>query len=199
MCGQYGLRSSKSDLIERYQARSDQTFDLGGESTQYPGQDNPIYLVNERIYRVRWGFIPSFARRPLINARAETVLEKTTFSEAFQQRRCLIPANFFYEWQEVPGVAKKQKWQIRVEEEEIFSFAGICQRYTDPERPGETVLTYSMLTMAASPEMSVIHHRQPVVVSREDETFYMNPAQNPSQVLDRVLQYEPDWVFEKLE
>ena len=115
---------------------------------------------------LRWGLVPAWARDQrmagrLINARSETVSHKPAFRAAFRSRRCLIPANSWFEWsRDQDGI--KRPWLIAMEDSKPFSFAGIWERWM---RNGESVETFSILTEAASPEIRHLHHRQPVVIA----------------------------------
>ncbi|WP_277630507.1 SOS response-associated peptidase family protein [Atopococcus tabaci] len=112
MCGRYGLTVSKEELHDRYPVKeSDGPIEEREEI--FPTTENIVLLPNYRLHRVKWGFTPSFAKRPLINARAESVLEKPTFKEPFAKKRCIVPATFFYEWKKVDGQKKKEKRQLQ--------------------------------------------------------------------------------------
>lgn len=148
-----------------------------------PGQ--PVATVRaqdgeRRLSILRWGLIPSWsqlpaARRP-INARAETAAEKPMFRSAFRARRCLIPADGFYEWAQRDGV--KQPYFIARDDGGPMAFAGIWERWRVPEgeplprflagaAPGEAVETFAILTTEASAAMARIHHRMPAILSPE--------------------------------
>ncbi len=115
---------------------------------------------------VRWGFVPGWAKeilpgRPLINARSETVYEKASFKNAIRRRRCLIPADGFYEWQgDVPG--KKQAWFIHQPSEELFAFGGIWEHWMCSD--GSELETAAMLTAEPNALIATIHDRCPVVI-----------------------------------
>ncbi len=120
---------------------------------------------------LRWGLIPSWARDPamgsrLINARSETVAEKPAFRSAFRRRRCLVPADGFYEWKR-EGVAagersSKTPYWIHMASREPFAFAGLWERW-DP-REGPPVHTFTILTTEASAALRHIHPRMPVIL-----------------------------------
>ena len=117
---------------------------------------------------VRWGFIPSWTKvirpgNPLINARAETVIEKPSFKHAVRRRRCLVPADGFYEFTTPadPKKKRKDKWLFRKNGEPIFAIAGIWRETADV---GEA---YTMLTMEPGPDIAPYHDRQIVILQRE--------------------------------
>ena len=179
MCGRYGLIVSKEELEERYEAQ----WSEGGFTEQeeiFPTTSNVVLLPNRKLYRIKWGLTPSFAKRPLINARSETILEKKTFKEPFAQKRCLIPATYFFEWQKIKGEDRKEKKRIQVNGLPIFSMAGICERYTTDS--GESELTYSILTTESNEQMVPIHDRMPVILEPEEESYYLNLDHDPKDV-----------------
>lgn len=179
MCGRYGLIASKEELLERYEAIGS-TVKYDEQEEIYPTTDSIVLLPNQKFYRIKWGFTPSFAKRPLINARSETILEKKTFREPFSKKRCLIPATYFFEWQKEEGKQKKEKKRISIKDFPIFSMAGICERYTNEE--GKSVLTYSILTTEANEQMAPIHDRMPVILEPGEEAIYLNLNNEPKEV-----------------
>lgn len=200
MCGQYSFLASKKALLERYQIDLaandsldlDEQLDLESETNNiyYPKGKHPILLPNHKIYAIQWGLTPSFAKRPLINARLETVLEKQTFQEAFMKKRCLVPATCFYEWQAASSPTdSKSKYKIAVKDLPIFSMAGICERYSDGK--GGSFLTYAILTTEPSPEMASIHDRMPVILKPELEATYLDLTYSPQKLQAQLSQGTP--------
>lgn len=166
MCGRYALKATKNELQERYGAEV--TVENGIEKEEiFPTNTNLVLLPNEKLYPLKWGFTPSFSKQPIINARVETVLEKPTFKEPFEKKRCLIPATSFFEWQKIEGKEKKERKEVKVNQIPIFSMAGICERY--PGENGESILTYTILTTEANEQMKPIHHRMPVILHPDQE------------------------------
>lgn len=184
MCGRYSLNTTKEALQERYKAKVMMESVEGSEEI-FPTDTNLILLPNQRLYPVKWGFTPSFSKQPIINARAETILEKPTFKEPFSSKRCIIPATSFFEWQEIESNPKKVKKEIFIKDQEIFSIAGICERYVDDRN--RSILTYTMLTTEANEQMKSIHHRMPVILELKDEERYLNLTNVPSE-LTKLLQ-----------
>ena len=127
---------------------------------------------------LRWGLIPGWAKDPaiaykLINARSETVSGKPSFRSAYRRRRCLIPADGFYEW--TRRGKTKQPWLIGPRDGGVFAFAGLWERWTVPEgaaltgslaelRPGDVVETCTILTTAANGVVARVHNRMPVIL-----------------------------------
>lgn len=128
---------------------------------------------------VRWGFIPSWAKKdyfekvgtkPLINARGETVVEKPTFRNAFRRRRCLVPADGFYEWRTEKGA--RQPYLIRPVEDGLFAFGGVWETATDPD--GGEIDTAAIVTIEAGADVSPLHNREPLVIAREDFALWLD-------------------------
>ena len=135
-----------------------------------------------RLSMLRWGLIPAWAGdasigSKLINARAETASNKPAFRAAWKARRCLIPADGFYEWTGRRGAAR-QPWLIALEDGHLFGMAGLWERWTVPQgamlegslaelAPGDVVETFVILTTSANAAVAAIHHRMPVIVPPE--------------------------------
>lgn len=114
----------------------------------------------------RWGLVPSWAKEPsagggMINARAETMHEKPSFRAAFRRRRCLIPADSFYEWRKTEQGAK-QPYRIGFADGEVFAFAGLWETWAGPD--GSEIDTCTIVTTQAAPKIEIIHHRMPVIL-----------------------------------
>ena len=167
MCGRYALHSLIGDLREH--------FGLFGE-LDFPPRYNIVPSLNLPVVRhgdggrelalCQWGLIPAWSKtmpknRP-INARAETVAEKPFFRTAFRRRRCLVPANGFYEWQR--NGTRKQPWYVRLKGAELFAFAGIWDSW---DNSGQTLDTFAIITTGACETMRAIHDRMPVILDAD--------------------------------
>jgi putative SOS response-associated peptidase YedK len=127
---------------------------------------------------LRWGLIPSWAKDPaigmkLINARAETVAEKPSFRKSFKQRRCLVLADGFYEWQKEGRV--KQPYYIRLKSERPFAFAGLWDHWADADE--KTIESCALLTTEPNELMAPIHHRMPVILNPDAYDDWLDPDQ----------------------
>lgn len=137
-----------------------------------------------RATRFRWGLIPYWAKdatigRKLINARAETVAVKPSFRHSLRRRRCLIPADGFYEWQVKDG--RKQPLRIVPANGPLFAFAGLWDRWESPE--GQEVLSCVIITTAANDFMRPIHDRMPAILSPKDYDLWLDAGvQDPEAV-----------------
>ena len=173
MCGRYTQTSSWSELVHLYRITEGATpLNLGPRYNIAPTQDVAVVRAapnggGRALARMRWGLVPSWAKdiaigARLINARAETVAEKPSFRDAYRRRRCLIPANGFYEWQKRPG-GVKQPYRITLEDQQPFAFAGLWERW---ERASDSkpVQSCAIITTEANDLLRPIHGRMPVIV-----------------------------------
>lgn len=137
-----------------------------------PTQPIPVITGNDggrHFQLMRWGLIPSWVKDArsftlLINARAETVRDKPAFSNAMKRRRCVVPADGYYEWK--PNVTPKQPYFIRRHDRQPFGFAALCETWTGPN--GEEMDSVAIVTTAASSRMADLHSRAPVVIPQDD-------------------------------
>ena len=135
---------------------------------------------------LRWGLVPSWAKDPsgaakMINARAETVAERPAYRRAFERMRCLILADGFYEWQRQPA-GPKQAFHITAGDRELFAFAGLWAVWHAPD--GSTLRTCTILTTAANPAIASLHDRMPVILPREAEDAWLEPATPHAELHD---------------
>jgi putative SOS response-associated peptidase YedK len=165
-----------------------------------PSQPIPIVrLMNgERQFAlVRWGLLPSWVKDPkafslLINARGESMMEKPAFRAAMKRRRCLIPADGFYEWKAVG--ACKQPYFIRQKSGEPFAFAGLWETWTGPN--GEEVDTAAIVTTTANRTLAGIHGRMPVFVPREAFDLWLDCANVEADAAIALIQPADDALLE---
>ena len=169
MCGRYRLSRRKQILEEHFDNISSEE-DWSPRYNIAPTQSVPVIRQNPKepireLSLVRWGLIPSWAKDTsaaanMINARLETAGTKPAFREALKSRRCLIPADGFYEWQRM--LRAKQPYCFEVNEGELFAFAGIWDRWKDAS--GNTLETCSILTTIPNAVTAPVHHRMPVIL-----------------------------------
>jgi putative SOS response-associated peptidase YedK len=144
----------------------------------------------KREYRLMvWGLIPAWVKDPstfanLINARAETIAEKPSFRTAYKYRRCLIPADGFYEWQKVKS-GPKQPFYFTLRDNGLFAFAGLWESWNDIE-------TFTILTTSANTLLQTIHDRMPVILNPEDYDRWIDPTIQDGQQLSDLLCPFPD-------
>ena len=140
------------------------------------------------IGKLRWGLVPGKwaaerKGRPLINARAETIATQPAFRDAFRERRCLIPADGFYEWRR-DETGKVPVWVHRPDEE-LFAFAGVWARY-EP-RDAEPVVSCAIVTTAPNDLLRPIHDRMPVILPREAEAPWLAEGASEKELMDLLV------------
>ncbi len=198
MCGRYTLFVDQADLEERFDATFDEPF-----SPRYnvaPGQRVPVITNDdpETIRRLEWGLVPSWADDDaggIVNARAETIAEKPSFREAYARRRCLVPADGFYEW--VETAEGKRPYRVAFEDDRPFAMAGLWERWEPEttqvgldafgdgsvERGDEALETVTIVTTEPNDLVADLHHRMAVVLSPDDERRWLNDD-DPREVLE---------------
>jgi putative SOS response-associated peptidase YedK len=139
-------------------------------------RQNPKEPVRE-ISLMRWGLIPSWAKDPsvaaqMINARSETAGTKPAFRDALKSRRCLIPADGFYEWKRT--TTSKEPFFFEVNEGELFAFAGLWEGWKDAS--GNWIKTCSILTTTPNATTSAIHDRMPVILNPDSYDLWLDPG-----------------------
>jgi putative SOS response-associated peptidase YedK len=145
---------------------------------------------------LRWGLVPYWAKDikigySLINAKAETVAEKPAFREAFASRRCLIPADGFYEWKKLDAKTK-QPYAITMKDRSLFGFAGLWERWKD-KASGEIVRSFTIITTTPNEVCAPIHDGMPVIVAQEDYGKWLaEDAADPVRLLQMLKPFSAD-------
>ena len=197
MCGRYTLVLERDDLEERFDARFDEPF--APTYNAAPGQRLPVITGEEpeTIRRLEWGLVPSWADDDtggIINARAETVAEKPSFRAAYERRRCLVPADGFYEWVETDG--GKQPYRVAFEDERPFAMAGLWERW-EPETTQSgldafggglegddgPLETFTVVTTEPNELVGELHHRMAVILDADDERRWLT-GDDPRDLLE---------------
>ena len=164
-----------------------------------PTQDAAVIRTGRtrgrELVPLRWGLIPSWAKDPaignrMINARAETLAEKPAFRDAFAERRCLVPADGFYEWEKLRH--RKQPHYVRVGGGRVFAFAGLWERWWD-RVSGEQQETFTIVTTEPNALLAPIHNRMPAIVAPEDYGRWLEPEnRDPSSLMGLLAPYPPE-------
>lgn len=178
MCGRYVITSTPEAIRRLFGYLEQPNFPP--RYNVAPTQPIPVVLLDggQRHFRLmRWGLIPSWVKDPktfslLINARGESVTEKPAFRSAMKRRRCLIPADGFYEWK--PDGARKRPYFIRMKSGAPFAFAGLWETWTGPN--GEEMDTAAIVTTDATPDIAHIHHRMPVMLEPDAFQLWLDCA-----------------------
>jgi len=198
MCGRYALYSPKVEIESHFEAPFRDEDEYTPSWNIAPGSFNPVALLGKArvagIAPMRWGLVPGFAKDSnigfsMINARSETIDEKPSFSKPFQRKRCLIPANGFYEWKNPEGTKIKIPFYIRLIHTELFAFAGIFDFWKSDS--GEELFTYTIITTKANPLLEPLHERMPVILEPYQYKEWLNPINNDVDLLKSYLKPYP--------
>jgi len=216
MCGRYASARKRIELLEEFTVQRDAVAEpLEPDYNVAPTK--PVYTVVERPQRpdgddpgtgsdagaaaarelrvMRWGLVPFWAKdirigSRMINARAETVAEKPAFRRAFARRRCLLPADGYYEWQQQPGEPKQPVFNTRSDGRPL-AFAGLYELWRDPAGgPGDEdpwLWTTTIITTRAPDEIGLIHDRMPMIIDRGGWDDWLNPGNNDVADLQALL------------
>jgi putative SOS response-associated peptidase YedK len=156
-----------------------------------PTQPVPVVMLqngNRHFRLMRWGLLPSWVKDPrqislLINARSEQITEKPAFKNAVRRRRCLIPADGYYEWQVSGG--RKRPFFIHRRDGALFGFAAVAENWIGPN--GEEVDTVAIVTAAASEDLAVLHHRVPVTLTPDDFERWLDCSSDSAEPVMALL------------
>lgn len=186
MCGRYLLTTTPETLAEHFQLLRPPRFQA---SYNIAPARKILTLVelddrSRKAVNLFWGLVPSWAKDTknsshLINARMETVREKPSFRSAFKHRRCLIPANGFYEWQKLD--VGKQAFHIHRQDNQVFAFAGLWEQW---QHDTETLYSCTILTTAATELMQPIHERMPVIIPQNDYSTWLDKSDQGDQAFE---------------
>lgn len=195
MCGRYASSKSPEDLIDEFDIiESRVEFPIASSWNVAPTDET--YVVMERgeqaartLAVARWGLVPSWAKdrsigSRLINARSETLSEKPAFRRAYASRRCLVPADGYYEWyltsELKAGKPVKQPFYLTPRDGRVLPMAGLYEWWPDPAKaeddPDRWLLSCTVITTAAADEIGVIHDRMPLVVQADDWAAWLDPT-----------------------
>lgn len=202
MCGRYKILSNDDydeirKIVDEVSKRYDSSGVVNGEA--FPTNTVPvIYSHNGRsiLSTAKWGF-PNFNNKGvIINARAETVSEKPMFKNAFFTKRCLVPANGYFEWQS-PGDNKKIKYLIGVKENPLFFMAGLYNLFKD--KAGNPYPAITIITTEAAPDIAFIHDRMPVIIDKDKGSQWIELGQTNLEMLRNQLKpYSDKLYFEQV-
>jgi putative SOS response-associated peptidase YedK len=196
MCGRFVQHADADIYASQFELAS--VCELHPRYNVAPTQ--PVLAVRQtaegsrELVPLRWGLIPAWSKGPdsrysMINARADTIATKPAYRDAFKRRRCLIPAEGFYEWKaEGKG---KAPYLVRRKDGAPFALAGLWERWKDPE--GEPVESCTIVVTSANALVSEIHDRMPVIIGRGDYATWLDPETKDAERLQALLQpADPD-------
>ena len=198
MCGRYRLTAKERYLRDH--------FGLDEDPPWIPrwniAPTQPVAVIRQdpkepkrSFGQLRWGLIPYWAKdrsigAKTVNAMSETAAEKPAFRDAMSRRRCLIPADAFYEWLRV-AVKEKQPYSFGMMDDSVFAFAGLWERWRDPA--GEILETCTILTTKPNSLVADIHDRMPVILKQEDYDLWLDPGvTNVARIADCLKPFDPN-------
>jgi putative SOS response-associated peptidase YedK len=194
MCGRFVAASSPDEIAQYFDAEAPEAL---LEPSYNVAPTNDIYAVlNDggvrRLDAFHWGLVPVWAKDPkvgskMINARAETLAAKNAYKPAFKRRRCLIPADGFYEWKKIPGQKTKQPHFIHRPDGEPLAFAGLWEVWRGPDRQGDPLRSCTIVTTSANETMQPLHDRMPVILPASAWDEWLDPANDDLETLGKLL------------
>lgn len=193
MCGRFALYADYDTLLKRFDIEETAIGQAAYEERYNVAPSQEILAIisdgqNNRLGTLRWGLIPPWAKDQkigykMINARGETAAEKPSFRHAFKKKRCLIPANAFYEWKK--DASGKKPMLIHLAQDELFAFAGLWETWKSPE--GKTIHSCTILTTGPNELMADIHDRMPVILTKKAERVWLDPEIQDPEVLKELI------------
>jgi putative SOS response-associated peptidase YedK len=200
MCGRFVLLTDLSRVVETFHIEAVRC-DYEPLNEVYPGQDVYAVIRDEvnQLVQFHWGLVPSWSKDPsvgkkLINARAETLTEKPSFRGAFQRQRCLIIADGFYEWEKAARKSIPHYYVLK--SGAPFGFAGLYNSRREPD--GQILRTCAIITTTPNALIRPVHDRMPVIIPKEDELIWLDPAvSDSSRLLPLLCPYPAEAMAER--
>lgn len=177
MCGRYTETAGAAALARRF-GIAETSLELAPRYNLAPSQQAPVVAGAPRaLAMMRWGLVPRWAKEPkigykMINARAEGLASSPAFREAYRARRCLVPADGFYEWHGEKGAKVPLRYTLK--DGGLFAFAGLWESRRDPA--GKELRTFTIVTTASNELIRPMHDRMPVILGREAEDIWLDPS-----------------------
>lgn len=207
MCGRFTSVTRAGDVARYFAVDQVMVPDLGPRYNVAPTQD--VYAVarhadETRLGCLRWGLVPPWAEdvrvgSRMINARAETLARRGAFRRAFAHRRCLVPADGFYEWTKTPGSPSRQAWYLLPRRPGPLALAGLWESWTGqcrPDGPTERVVSVAIVTTAANGVLAPLHDRMPAVLEAAHWEEWLDGANEDTDRLARMLVPAPEDLLE---
>jgi putative SOS response-associated peptidase YedK len=201
MCGRYYRRSDKQRIAEAFRVGVPPSFEILPDYNVAPTTVQPVVVEDrdrgERAVRgMRWGLVPYWCADPrrlgvsTINAKAESLMEKPIWREPLERRRCLVPADGFYEWQKF-GAKSRQAWAIALKGDEPFAFAGLWDRWRSRDRKTE-VESFAIITTEANELTAPMHDRMPAILMARDYERWLRRDDGVRLPIDLLRPYESE-------
>ncbi len=196
MCGRFALTDIDA-IFSRLRVIVSEDIKITPHYNIAPSQNIPVIYKDKnrenRIEFMKWGVVPFWAKDPkigyrMINARAETLTQKSSFKHIFKTKRCVVPCSGFYEWKKIDK--QKVPYYIRIKNCKIFSFAGLFDNWKDSD--GNELKTFTIITTNANNTLKPIHDRMPVILEPELEEKWIDMKIQDSDLLAEMLKPHPD-------
>jgi putative SOS response-associated peptidase YedK len=193
MCGRFTVTADGETVVREFGLNS-VPFDYRPRYNVAPMQD-VLAVIHDGAQRragwMRWGLLPNWADDPaagarMINARSETIDERSAFREAYERRRCVIVADGFYEWQQLGST--KIPTRIRLTGNRLFGFAGLWEKWS--RRGGEPVITCTILTTSPAPSIAHVHDRMPVILDPDACTRWLDKSADPDSLKSLLIPFD---------
>jgi putative SOS response-associated peptidase YedK len=195
MCGRFVLKAPFSELVRLYNVTNNLNLE---PRYNIPPTENVAVVrpdvggAGRRLDVLRWGLVPYWAKDikigfSLINAKSETAAEKPAFRDAFKERRCIIPADGFYEWKKLDPKTK-QPYAIVMKDRNLFGFAGLWERWTD-RASGETLQSCTIITTTPNEVCAPIHDRMPVILEPKNYAYWL--GETPAEPCQPMAMLKP--------
>lgn len=193
MCGRFTLTATVDQLIDRFDIEMFLQEEEYLPSYNVAPSQSVLAVINDgtrnKMGFLRWGLIPPWAKDmsvgyKMINARAETLIEKPSFRNAYQKKRCLIVADSFYEWKRIDSKTKIPM-RIKLKSNDLFAMAGLWENWKSPD--GKSVYSCSVITTSPNELVQDIHDRMPVILNPEDEKYWLDPSITDTTKLNPLL------------
>jgi putative SOS response-associated peptidase YedK len=196
MCGRFVLKAPFSELVRLYNVTNnlnlEPRYNIPPTENIAAVRPDPVG-TGRRLDMLRWGLVPWWAKDlkvsfSNINAKAETVAEKPAFRDAFRERRCIIPADGFYEWKKIDAKTK-QPYAIVMKDRSVFGFAGLWERWKD-RASGEMIQSCTIITTTPNEVCAALHDRMPVILEPKDYARWLSEeATDPPHLMAMLRPY----------
>ena len=196
MCGRFVLKAPFSELVRLYNVTNnlnlEPRYNIPPTENIAAVRPDPVG-TGRRLDMLRWGLVPWWAKDlkvsfSNINAKAETVAEKPAFRDAFRERRCVIPADGFYEWKKIDAKTK-QPYAIVMKDRSVFGFAGLWERWKD-RASGEMIQSCTIITTTPNEVCAALHDRMPVILEPKDYARWLSEeATDPPHLMAMLRPY----------
>ncbi len=198
MCGRFALTMPSKKVMAQFNIKGEE-INLIPRYNIAPSQQVAVVrakgVMRSELVMMRWGLIPYWAKEEkvgykMINARGETIDEKPSFRGPFKKRRCLIPADGFYEWAPIPGEKMKQPYFIQLKGKHLFAFAGLWEAWENPAT-GKVIESCTIITTEANTLLAKIHDRMPAIIRPEQYGLWLAPQDKGSGIKQLLRPYDP--------